>query len=228
MPESPIFLAKKLCKSFLSPTRNDVLRGIDLQLDAGTSTAIVGESGSGKSTLLHIMGTLDTPTDGHLEYRGLPLGKQSVPELRNREIGFIFQSYNLLSDYSVIENLLMMAKIGREKTHIGSEAYHRAQELLKHVGIGDKINHRPSQLSGGEQQRVAIARALMNSPSLLLADEPTGNLDRDTSQAIQDLLFACAAKAGAALVLVTHSMEFANRCDQVYRLSDGLLVLQNR
>lgn len=201
--------------------RIDVLQGVDLKVSAGQTVAIVGPSGSGKSTLLHVAGLLDRPNKGHVLVEGKDvagLGDDAVSGLRNRMFGFVYQFHHLLREFSALENVLMPAKIGGMK---GDEA--RAAELLKAVGLAKRASHYPSQLSGGEQQRVALARALMNSPKLLLADEPTGNLDPHTADEVVEVLFGLVKNQGMSALIVTHNMELAARCDVVLRMDDGRL-----
>ena len=197
-----------------------VLRGITLQVKERETIAIMGKSGEGKSTLLHILGTLDTPNGGILRICGKEIENHHIAHLRNQHIGFIFQSYNLLEDFTALDNVLMPLKIGRQE-NAESEAF--ARSLLKEVGLEGKENVLAKYLSGGEKQRVAIARALCNKPDLLLADEPTGNLDHGYSQDIQKLLLNSAKKYGKALILVTHDEEFARNCDRLLFLKEGQL-----
>ncbi len=202
----------------------DVLKGIDLQMRRGDALAITGPSGSGKSTLLYILGTLDQPTSGSVELLGEnPFSKSAagLAAFRNRHVGFIFQDHHLLPQCTVLENVLIPALAGEGA---GSKAQTRAQGLLKRVGLAERITHRPAQLSGGERQRVAVCRALINSPALLLADEPTGNLDRATSQSIGSLLLEIAGEQETLLVCVTHSLELADRFSRRMELCDGKLV----
>ncbi len=185
----------------------------------GQTLAITGKSGEGKTTLLHILGTLESPSSGELAF-GL---SASPAVLRNRFIGFVFQTYNLLEDCTVLENVLMPAYIARMQTRKGSPAYNRALSLLEEVGLQDRIHFPAKLLSGGEKQRVAIARALCNDPELILADEPSGNLDHAHSFAIHQLLIGCAKKRNKALVIVTHDLELAKLCDTTRTLMDGVL-----
>ncbi len=202
----------------------DVLRGVSLNVQAGESLAIVGPSGSGKSTLLHIMGLLDSPTKGHIKLMGQAVektGDEALTALRNRHCGFVYQHHHLLREFSALENVVLPALLDGGK--VTPELQAHAEELLKKVGLGHRVNHLPSQLSGGEQQRVAIARALMNRPSLLLADEPTGNLDPHTAESVADLLFGLMRDTGMAAVLVTHNMQLAERCSRILTMGDGVL-----
>ena len=199
------------------------LRGIDLDVDAGESLAIIGPSGSGKSTLMHIIGCLDTPSAGEYELAGTPVSRLSSRELaqvRNRRIGFVFQAYNLLPRASILRNVelpMMYAGVAR------AERQERAREALGHVGLEERAAHLPSQLSGGQRQRVAIARALVNGPSILLADEPTGNLDTQTGREIL-ALFDQLVVQGHTVILVTHDMSVARHARRVIRIVDGAIA----
>ncbi len=200
-----------------------ILRGVELRVETGEAVAIVGQSGSGKSTLLHILGALDRPSKGEVLLSGERVGKlgpDPLARLRNRRVGFVFQFHHLLREFTAVENAAMPALVaGRAE----GEALRRAAELLDAVGLGERLQNRPWQLSGGEQQRVAVARALVNDPPLLLADEPSGNLDPETSEELHDLLFRIRADRGLALVLVTHNRELASRADRILALRDGVL-----
>jgi lipoprotein-releasing system ATP-binding protein len=202
-------------------TTVEVLRGVQLQVAAGEMVAIVGPSGAGKSTLLHLMGGLDRPSQGAIRYNGVALQQlrdEQLADFRNQHIGFVFQFHYLLPEFSAIENTLLPALIQRRAK---SEAYREAQQLLIRVGLGDRLHHRPGELSGGEQQRVAVARALINNPDVVLADEPTGNLDRTMGQSIQKLLRRLNEERGQTFVIVTHDREFAAQMDRVISLVDG-------
>jgi len=201
-----------------------VLRDVNLSLSRGTPVAIVGPSGSGKSTLLNILGTLDQPTRGSFTLDGVDpftLSPKDLAKFRSNRIGFIFQDHLLLPQLNAAENVLV-AKLAQGRAT--AEDSERAQQLLKDVGLEGRASHLPSELSGGEQQRVAIARAMMNSPSLMLADEPTGNLDPKTATQVADLLFNLANKTNSVLVVVTHSMELAGRFPRRLRMAEGELV----
>lgn len=215
--------ASQIKKRFETPTPIEVLKGIDLEITGGESIAIMGKSGEGKSTLLHILGTLEKPTSGSLEICGRDCAQTSLPLLRNKEIGFIFQNYNLLEDYTALENLLMPAKIGRMTTSIGSQAHTRALWLLEKVELKERSAFPAKLLSGGEKQRVAIARALMNDPSILLADEPSGNLDQIHSEEIHTLLLGLCREFEKTLLIVTHDQELAALCDRTLHLKEGYL-----
>jgi lipoprotein-releasing system ATP-binding protein len=201
----------------------EVLRGIDLEIDEGEIVAIVGPSGAGKSTLLHCIGTLDLPTSGKIELAGedITLGSakaKKLAALRNRTIGFVFQFHHLLPEFTALENVVMPGLIQGKST---DEMEPAAKALLTEVGLAERLTHRPGELSGGEQQRVALARALVLSPKLLLADEPTGNLDTATSAEVHDLFFAINKARGTTIVVVTHNAAFAERMPRVVHLRDG-------
>ena len=206
-----------------------VLRGCSLELAAGQNAAILGPSGSGKSTLLYIVGTLDRPTGGRVALDGVDPFSLSEPELatfRNRRLGFVFQHHHLLPQCSVLENVLIPT-LADPATPASDDdknaAAERARGLLRRVGLGERMDHRPAEISGGERQRVAIARALIHKPALLLADEPTGNLDRTTAAQIGDLLLAMQRDEGTMLLVVTHSLELAARFERRLELDDGKL-----
>lgn len=217
--KKPILKASGLSKAFVIPTRNTVLKDISLEVAAGETIAIMGPSGVGKSTLLHILGTLDLPDSGHLEIAGKNALGDTASALRNKHIGFIFQNFNLLDEYTVLDNVLMPARIGRS-----SLDDKHALELLKRVNLESHAHHLAKQLSGGEKQRVAIARALCNDPDLILADEPSGNLDDGNSKAIHELLIHSAKDLGKALIVVTHDQQLAKLCDKIYLLQDAHLT----
>jgi lipoprotein-releasing system ATP-binding protein len=200
-----------------------VLTGIDLELEAATTTALVGASGAGKSTLLHLLGALDRPSSGSVSFHGEDLFRKSDRELaffRNKSIGFVFQFHHLLPEFTALENVMMPALIARTSR---DKARSTAEELLNDVGLSHRLSHRPGELSGGEQQRVAIARALALSPELLLADEPTGNLDMKTSEGVHALLAELQRKKGLTLVVVTHNERLAAAMGRTVRLVDGRL-----
>lgn len=215
-----ILQAEELTKTFEGRPPQQVLKGINLRAKEGETIAIMGKSGEGKSTLLHLFGSLDVPTSGSLQVCGIPIIGTQDSSLRNEKVGFVFQFYNLLEDFTVLENVLMPARIARKLT---DEMKKRGEMLLEEVGLSHKENHLAKYLSGGEKQRVAIARALLNRPALLLADEPTGNLDRQHSLEIQELLLNCAKAHETTLIVVTHDMEFAHRCSRLLFLKDGRL-----
>lgn len=219
---SPLLEVKDLRKSFSTyGSRIDVLNGVDLTVAEGDTIALVGVSGAGKSTLLHVIGTLDRPTSGTVRFRGadvFKMGDGDLASFRNRSIGFVFQFHHLLPEFSALENVMMPALIGGMRKE---EAESLASALLSDVGLAGRLSHKPGELSGGEQQRVAIARALVLSPALLLADEPTGNLDGKTSEEVHDLLAEIQRKTGLTLIIVTHNERLAARMGKTIRLVDG-------
>lgn len=220
-----LLTARQLEKSY--PTPADplvILRGIDLDLDRGQALAVMGPSGAGKSTLLHLLGTLDRPTAGTVRVEDRDPFSLPEPELaafRNRKIGFVFQDHCLLPQCTALENVLLPTLV----TGDGGRRLDRARQLLERVGLGPRLNHRPAELSGGERQRVAVARALINSPILVLADEPTGNLDSTSAAAVGTLLLEMCQAEGTALVVVTHSRELAARFPRQQFMRDGQLVM---
>ncbi|MBS0604089.1 MAG: ABC transporter ATP-binding protein [Verrucomicrobia bacterium] len=220
---TPILKAHQISKRFSAPSPVVVLKEIDFEISRGESIAIVGKSGEGKSTLLHILGTLEKPCSGTLEICGQDIRTASLPQLRNRHIGFIFQSYNLLEDYTVLDNVLMPAKIARAEIRPGSPVHQRALLLLETVGLKERTLFPAKLLSGGEKQRAAIARALCNDPDLILADEPSGNLDNSHSQEVHALLLRLAKDFNKALIVVTHDKELSSLCDKTLLLKDGNL-----
>jgi lipoprotein-releasing system ATP-binding protein len=204
-----------------------VLKGIDLEIRRGSLTAFVGPSGAGKSTLLHILGGLDEPSGGSVRFFGrdlYALGDSALSRLRNKSIGFVFQFYHLLAEFNVLENVYMPALISAQKPASFAAHRQRALELLKSVGLSKRIDHFPSQLSGGEQQRVALARALMNRPEALLCDEPTGNLDSATGESIISLIQEIQRQSGMTVILVTHNKELAGIAQKIFYLKDGSLA----
>ncbi|RMH44205.1 MAG: ABC transporter ATP-binding protein [Deltaproteobacteria bacterium] len=211
-----------LHKSFEHGGRQlQILRGITFSLEPGDMAAIVGASGVGKSTLLHVLGTLDRPTSGSLRFNGEELTRMSparLADFRNREIGFVFQFHHLLPEFTALENVMMPALIGRAPR---AQARARALEMLERVGLAHRTTHKPGELSGGEQQRVALARALVGGPSLLLADEPTGNLDSHTGREIHDLFVELNRELGMTMLIVTHNPELAASMPRVLRMHDG-------
>lgn len=205
----------------LGARRIAVLRDVDLQIQAGESVAIAGPSGSGKTSLLLLLCGLDKPDSGRIRVAGTALATldaNGLADLRRSAIGIVFQSFHLLPSLSALDNVALPLQLSDQP-----DSHSRAEAQLRQVGLGARLHHYPSQLSGGEQQRVAIARALVHKPRLLLADEPTGNLDDQTAGAVRDLLFELNHAAGTTLVLITHDMTFASRCDRVLRLHDGCL-----
>lgn len=217
-----------VAKTYESPgssERLDVLKDISLDLKWGESIAVVGPSGSGKSTLLNIIGALDKPTAGKVLLEGRDLAELDETELahiRNHRIGFVFQLHHLLSQCTVLENVLVPT-LASDTKESAKECEERALQLLESVGLKDHLKHRPGELSGGQRQRVAVVRALINTPALLLADEPTGSLDREATDNIIELLVELNLKHRLALIVVTHSMRLAERMGRVFQLSDGVL-----
>ena len=202
----------------------EVLRGVDLTVESGEIVSIVGASGAGKTTLLHILGTLALPDVGTLTVGGQSTSGMSRRELssfRNAHLGFVFQFHRLLPEFNALENVMMPAWIAGQKD---SGTRSRATQLLKELGLGHRLDHNPAELSGGEQQRVAVARALMNEPSVLLADEPSGNLDSENASALHDLFFDLRERLGQTIVLVTHNEALAHRADRMLRMADGRFV----
>jgi lipoprotein-releasing system ATP-binding protein len=213
---------RDLRKSFrMGSEELHILKGVNLAIRRGEFLAIVGPSGVGKSTLLHILGGLDRPTAGEVYYEGVEVSRLSEGELaafRNQTVGFVFQFHHLLPEFTALENAMMPALIGRRPLRSAEE---EARGILQRVGLADRLDHRPGELSGGEQQRVAIARALVLYPNVLLADEPTGNLDSKTGEAIFELLREVNRGQGLTVILVTHNEWFARRTDRVLRMADG-------
>jgi lipoprotein-releasing system ATP-binding protein len=208
------------------PTRSGpltVLRDVELRLERGEAAAVMGPSGSGKSTLLHILGTLDTPSRGQVRLAGtdpFALAERDLADFRNRNVGFVFQDHHLLPQCSVLENVLVPTFVAQDKR---ADVHAWARHLLDRVGLADRLDHLPAELSGGERQRVAVARALIHRPALLLADEPTGNLDRHTAQAVGRLLLELHQEQGNILVVVTHSRELADTFPRVLAMEEGTL-----
>lgn len=201
-----------------------VLKGVDLTIQKGEIVSIVGKSGAGKSTLLHILGTLDIPDDGFLSINGIEINTLSEKELsvfRNQQIGFVFQFHHLLPEFTALENVCIPAYIQKKPE---KETIERAKKLLADLGLEDRLQHKPAQLSGGEQQRVAVARAMMNKPAVILADEPSGNLDTETSQQLHELFFELRAKHQQTFIIVTHNPDLAKMSDRTLVMKDGCII----
>lgn len=200
-----------------------VLRGLNLKVEEGEIVALVGASGVGKSTLLHIFGALDRPTSGVVYYRGtdiFSLSDKNLAPFRNRAVGFIFQFHHLLREFSALENVMMPALIAGTNN---GKAQKRASELLERVGLNERLNHRPGELSGGEQQKVALARALVNTPQIVLADEPSGNLDKEGGEMLYNLFLELNRDMGQTFIIATHNLELAGKAKRVLRLEEGVL-----
>lgn len=214
-----MIIAKNIRKSFGDL---NVLKGIDLEIAKGEVVSIVGSSGAGKTTLLQILGTLDLASDGELKIADSivdSLSRNQLSDFRNKNIGFVFQFHKLLPEYTALENAMMPAWIAGDKNP--SE---KATKMLTDLGLGNRLGHLPSELSGGEQQRVAVARALINHPSVLLADEPSGNLDSENAAQLHDLFFELRDKLGITIIIVTHNEDLASRADRTLRMSDGMIL----
>ncbi|AIU67276.1 lipoprotein-releasing ABC transporter ATP-binding protein LolD [Vibrio coralliilyticus] len=222
---SNLLQCHNICKTYREGSLDtQVLKGVSFDLKKGELVSIIGSSGSGKSTLLHILGALDDTTQGEVTFLGQnpsKLSSNKQAKLRNQHLGFVYQFHHLLADFSALENVAMPLLIGGTKTAKAKEA---AKALLDKVGLSHRMDHRPSELSGGERQRVAIARALVNSPDLVLADEPTGNLDHKTALAIYDLMRELNEQSGTAFLVVTHDGELASKMDRQLHMQDGLLL----
>jgi lipoprotein-releasing system ATP-binding protein len=226
-PDRHMISVNAVTKTFVSGEEKDgklvVLRGVTLGVMKGEIVAIVGASGAGKSTLLHIIGTLDRPTSGTVRYEGVDvfdLSEEELARFRNQRIGFVFQFHHLLPEFTALENVAMPALILGKKM---SDVKGRAMELLREVGVEQRADQRPPKLSGGEQQRVAVARALMNSPSVILADEPSGNLDSENAQLLHRLIWEFSRKMDQTFIVVTHNEALASQADRVVRITDGVI-----
>lgn len=221
----PLLSARAVTKSYaMGKRRLEVLRGVSLEVLRGEFLALRGASGAGKSTLLHLFGGLDTPNAGEVWFNGQNLtamGAGGLTELRNRKVGFIFQAYHLLPELDALENVCLPARIARVPS---AQAAQRGRTLLARVGLGERMDHKPYELSGGEQQRVAIARALINEPELILADEPTGNLDSHTGGEIIEALLQLRAEQQTTLIIATHDASLAARAPRVVQLADGVIA----
>ncbi|MDX1638461.1 MAG: ABC transporter ATP-binding protein [Balneolaceae bacterium] len=228
--ELPILVGTDIVKTYPAKSGQGALTVLDkcsLSIESGSIVSVVGPSGSGKSTLLHVLGGLDRPDSGQILWNSKPiygLKPEELADFRNRELGFVFQFHHLLPEFSALENVLMPALIGGRDL---KSAEKRAMELLTRFGIPERAEHRPTELSGGEQQRVSMARALMNNPALILADEPTGNLDDANTEIVLDYLFELREKDGVSILLITHEKDIAGRCDLTYELNRGKLKLMD-
>ena len=224
-PAGAHVVVRNLKKAFEHTGRTlPVLRGLDFEIRPGEIVSVVGASGAGKSTLLHVLGTIDSPTSGTILFDGIDLTRMSpaaLAEFRNRQIGFVFQFHHLLPEFTALENAMMPGMILRLSR---AECVAKARDILTRLGLADRLTHRPGELSGGEQQRVALARALLLHPRLLLADEPTGNLDTKTGREMHDLFFELNREFGMTLLIVTHNPELAAQTGRRLRMADGILV----
>ena len=233
--KTPVLHAADVHKSYaIGNRRIEVLRGVNLTINAGETVALLGASGAGKSTLLHLLGLLDSPTRGEVQFSGEATSDRSAAyraKLRNRHIGFVFQFYHLIPELTALQNVLLAQMMGvsvlgywraRRRSHAA------ARQMLERVGLGERLHHRPSELSGGERQRCAIARALLANPSIVLADEPTGNLDSQTAAGVVELMFSIQRERDLAFLLVTHDESLAQRCDRIVRMKDGVVIEQEQ
>ncbi len=220
---SVLLEAKNISKKFYHPTQIEILKNIHLRIEGGDSVAIIGRSGEGKSTLLQIFGCLEEACKGDLWIDQQLITSKNRAKILNQKLGFVFQSFHLLEDYTVLENILMPARIARQSAGLNSPMTKRAWQLLAQVGLTTRAHFQVRLLSGGEKQRVAIARAMCNDPAIIMADEPSGNLDRQTGQLVHQLLLDFARQTEKALLIVTHDQELAAACSRCYELRDGQL-----
>lgn len=221
---SKVIAAENLTKYYKSGERElRILKGVDLEIASGETVAIVGESGIGKTTLLNLLGGLDRPTSGTVYFKDVnifSLNDKDRTKLRNREVGFVFQFHHLLAEFSALENVMIPMLLGRVNP---TEAKKKAVDILETVSLGERLHHRPNKLSGGERQRVAVARSLVTRPSVVLADEPTGNLDAKTAERLHALIFKLSGEMKQTFIIVTHNTDFASRCDRMLTLKDGVI-----
>lgn len=226
MSDAPLIKLEGVWKEYqLGKIKLTVLRDVNLVIEQGSFLAILGQSGSGKSTLLNIIGQLDTPTKGKVFFEGKDtsqLSDDQLADIRSKKVGFVFQQFNLLHSLTALENVMMPGVFGALSER---EREASAQKALQSLGLAERINHRPSELSGGEQQRVAIARALINNPALIVADEPTGNIDSETGKVIMDILSDLNKKEGKTVIVVTHETTLASYADKIINIKDGQIVL---
>jgi lipoprotein-releasing system ATP-binding protein len=217
-----VLKAKDICRGFQTGAGIlDVLKGVDLEVSQGEIVAIIGPSGSGKSTLLHILGTLDRPDKGSVNLDStevFSLNDKELAHFRNRTIGFVFQFHHLLPEFSALENVMMPKLIAGEDPR---QIRNKAVDILKEVGLADRVDHKPGELSGGEQQRVAVARALINNPKIVIADEPSGNLDRSSAESLHNLVTELKDNINQTFILATHNLELAQRAQRIFKLEDG-------
>lgn len=225
MNNTPILQCRQLTKRYTQGELDvEVLKGVDLTIGVGERVAIMGASGSGKSTLLHLLGGLEKPTGGQVVLDNVDISKingSRLAKLRNRALGFIYQSHHLLGEFTVLENVAMPQLIGGKTV---KEASRNAEELIKRVGLGHRLEHKPGELSGGERQRAAVARALINKPALVMADEPTGNLDSKTAHQVYELMLELNQELNVSLLVVTHDHELASRIGKVLHMEDGVII----